>query len=312
MKRFSGVAVCAVLAVSMPAFAQRGGRGAGRGGAAAATGAQRTTGDSVGPYNKQIVDPAAADRGKHVYVQECVDCHGPTARGVDMTGPGTNSGPNLIRSLVVLHDRYGSELGPFLRKGHPLQSKQPASSLTEEQIVDLSHFLKQRVDDALKRSPMGDNINVITGDAAAGKAYFDGAGKCSTCHAVTAGGKNTLFDVSAKYADPVNLQQSMLFPGGGRGGRGGRGAAGAPTPPNPAAVTLTVTPPGGQPVTGEIVLYDDFDVQIRDAKGEVHRWTRTPALKIVKNDPLAAHHEILDTITDKNIHDLVVYLETLK
>ena len=310
MKRLTGVALCAMLAISVPAFAQRGGRGRG---AAAATGAQRTSGDSVGPYNKQVVDAAAAERGKHVYVAECVDCHGPTARGVDNNGPASNNGPNLVRSLVVLHDRYGSELGPFLKKGHPLQSKNPASSLTQEQIVDLSHFLKQRVDDALKRSPMGDNINIIKGDPAAGKAYFEGAGKCSTCHAVTAGGKNTLFDVSAKYADPVNLQQSMLFPGPGRGGRGGRGGAAAgPPAPNPAAVTLTVTPPGSQPVTGEIVLYDDFDVQIRDAQGQIHRWTRTPALKIVKNDPLAAHHEILDTITDKNIHDLVVYLETLK
>ena len=41
-------------------------------------------------------------------------------------------------------------------------------------------------------------------------------------------------------------------------------------------------------------------------------FNRTPALKVVKNDPLAAHHALLDTITDKNIHDVVAYLETLK
>lgn len=302
MKQLSGIALCAILLTAVPALAQRGGAA----GAAAATGALRTTGDSVGPYNKQIVDPAAADRGRHLYVAECVDCHGPTARGMD------NQGPNLVRSLVVMHDRVGTELGPFLKKGHPLQSKKPASGLTETEIADLSHFLKQRIDDALKRQPMGDNINVITGDVAAGKAYFAGAGKCSTCHALTAGGKLTLFNISAKYADPVNLQQAMLFPGGG-GGRGGRGGApGAAAPVTPGTVTLTVTPQGGQAVTGAIVLYDDFDVQIRDAAGKLHAWTRTPALKIVKNDPLQAHHEILDTITDKNIHDLVVYLETVK
>jgi hypothetical protein len=33
---------------------------------------------------------------------------------------------------------------------------------------------------------------------------------------------------------------------------------------------------------------------------------------VVKDDPLAAHHALLDTITDKNIHDVVAYLETLK
>jgi len=35
-------------------------------------------------------------------------------------------------------------------------------------------------------------------------------------------------------------------------------------------------------------------------------------LKVTKIDPLQAHHELLDRITDKNIHDLVAYLETLK
>ena len=50
------------------------------------------------------------------------------------------------------------------------------------------------------------------------------------------------------------------------------------------------------------------------ATGEARfvRFARTPALKVVKTDPLAAHHALLDTITDKNMHDVVAYLETLK
>src|ERR1700733_10689153 len=235
MKRISGLAALAALLVIPAAFAQQVGRGA----ATAATGAQRTTGDSIGPYNKQIVDPAAADRGRHLYATECVDCHGPTARGVD------NQGPNLIRSNVVLHDRVGSELGPFLKKGHPMQSKASAASLTDTQIADLSHFLKQRVDDALKRQPMGDHINIITGDAAAGKAYFEGEGKCTTCHSLTGTQPGNLTGIGARYADPVDLQQAMMFPSG-RGGRGGgRGAGRGGTPaPSTAPVMLTVTPAG--------------------------------------------------------------------
>ncbi len=46
-----------------------------------------------------------------------------------------------------------------------MQSKGSSANLTAPQIADLSHFLKQRIDDALKRQPMGDHINVITGDA---------------------------------------------------------------------------------------------------------------------------------------------------
>jgi mono/diheme cytochrome c family protein len=285
MNRFERYALIAALLAggSVFALAQR---------PAAATGAQRTSGDSIGPYNKQIVDPAAADRGRHLYAIECVECHGPTARGSD-------TGPNLIRSNVVLHDRVGSELGPFMKKGHPMQSKTSSASLTNEQIADLSHFLKQRVDDALKRQPMGDHINIITGDPAAGKAYFEGAGKCVSCHSVT----GNLAGIGGRFAEPVDLQQAMLFPTG-RGGRG-RGASTAP-------VKLTVTPSGGQAVTGDLVFLDDFDAQLRDSAGKLHTWTRTPNLKVEKTDPLAGHHELLDRITDKNIHDLVVYLETVK
>jgi mono/diheme cytochrome c family protein len=255
-------------------------------------GAPRTSGDSVGPYDKQVVDPAAAARGQAVYAVECVDCHGPTARG-------TATGPNLIRSVVVLHDKVGSELGPFMKKGHPLQSKKPSDSLTADQVAGLSHFLKARIADALKRQPMGDNINVIRGDAAAGKAYFDGEGKCAGCHT----GAHSLAGVAARYPDPVDLQQAMLFPTGRGRGRG--------APPS-APVMLTVTPAGGQAVTGTLVFLDDFGVQLRDASGTLRSWSRSPTLKVVKTDPLAAHHELLDRVTDKNVHDLVVYLETMK
>ena len=48
------------------------------------------------------------------------------------------------------------------------------------------------------------------------------------------------------------------------------------------------------------------------AHGEYRSFKRTPELKVVKNDPLQAHHELLDQYTDKNIHDIVAYLDTLK
>jgi hypothetical protein len=65
-------------------------------------------------------------------------------------------------------------------------------------------------------------------------------------------------------------------------------------------------------VTGVLVYMDDFVVSLQDGTGAYRSFRRTPALKVDKNDPLAAHHALLETITDKNIHDLVAYLETLK
>ena len=57
---------------------------------------------------------------------------------------------------------------------------------------------------------------------------------------------------------------------------------------------------------------DDLFVTFRDASGAMRVVRRVPGLKVVKNDPLQAHHDLLDRITDKNIHDLVAYLETMK
>ena len=62
-----------------------------------------------GPTERQRVDNASADRGRLVYTQYCINCHGGTAKGTDR-------GPDLIRSAVVLRDRLGNGIGPAVRK----------------------------------------------------------------------------------------------------------------------------------------------------------------------------------------------------
>jgi cytochrome c oxidase cbb3-type subunit III len=57
---------------------------------------------------------------------------------------------------------------------------------------------------------------------------------------------------------------------------------------------------------------DDFNVSLRDASGQYRSFVRTPDVKVEKSDPYAAHIALLDQYTDKNIHDVVAYLETLK
>jgi mono/diheme cytochrome c family protein len=241
----------------------------------------------AGPADRHVVDPAAADRGKKTYAAECLSCHGSQARGSD-------KGPNLIRSVLVLHDRNGSELGPFLKKGHRGTS---GASFTPAQIEDLANFVHQRVYETLRSSPTFDVQNVLTGDREAGLKYFTGEGKCTACHSAT----GDLAGIGSRYDAPT-LQQRFVFPRAGRG----RGApAGKP-------VTVTVTPPSDAPVSGVLVQMDDFTVSLRDANGEYHSWKRAPGLSVVKNDPYAAHIELLDKMTDQNMHDVVAYLERLK
>jgi len=246
-----------------------------------------------GPGDKHNVDAAGADRGRTVWAAECITCHGTQARG-------TERGPNLMRSDVLLRDRYASELGPFLKKGHTLQSGKPTSSLSDAQIEDLSHFLHQRLNEILAKGVgFFKSSQVLTGDATAGAAYFNGVGKCATCHTDTA---HALAGIGGRYT-PVDLQQRFLFPP-----RGGRAGA-----PNPAtAITVTVTPATGPAVSGNLVQMDDFDVTLRDANGVTRVFHRVPGMNVVKTDPLRAHQLLLDTISDKQMHDVVAYLATLK
>ena len=192
---------------------------------------------------------------------------------------------------------------PFLRKGHPVQSGPPTTSYTEAQTKDLSHFLHERVNDTLRGSPIFTVQNVLTGNRQAGETWFNGAGGCRTCHSPT----GDLAGIGTRY-DPPTLQQRLLFPlPPGRGMRG-RPPAGKPQKP----VTVRVTTACGQTAEGALVYIDDFNVSLRDAAGHQRSCARTPDLKVVKNDPYAAHIALLDVYTDANMHDIVAYLESLK
>jgi cytochrome c oxidase cbb3-type subunit 3 len=247
----------------------------------------------AGASDKQVVDEEAANRGKVTYIAQCITCHGPKARG-------TEQGVDIVRSLVVLKDRYGDTIGPFLQKGHPTQSGVSSASFTKAQIEDLSHFLHQKVGDTLRTGPYNKVLNILTGDPKAGEAYFHGPGKCSTCHS-TAG---DLAGIGKKY-DPPALQLKVVFPQTVAFGR--RAATGTKQP-----VTVTVTSSSGERITGVLDHMDDFNVSLRDASGQYRSFARTPGVKVEKSDPYAAHIALLDQYTDRDIHDVVAYLETLK
>src|SRR6266851_1731557 len=256
----------------------------------------------AGAADSHVVDDAGAERGKSLYISECITCHGVKARGGNNNLPSNQQGPDLVRSLVVLHDRYGNEIGPFLAKGHPLQSGRHPSSLKAEQVADVAHFLHQKVYNTLRSGPELQIQNVLTGDPKAGAAYFNDAGKCGTCHSPT----GDLKGIGRKY-DPPTIQSKFLFRHSvGFGRRGGSASA----KENP--VTVTVTQSNGEVVDGRLVALDDFNVSLRDSQGNYRSFKIEESLKVVKHDPYAMHVTLLDQYTDKDIHDIVAYLESLK
>ena len=271
--RVSGMAVCAIAAWLWTGAAPAGqaGRGA------------------------RQFDQDAVDRGAQILVRHCAFCHGSNARGAA-------GGPDLLRSPMVMEDENGKEIGEFLKVGRP-DKGMPKVDLTAEEVSDLATFLHAGIAAAANRGAYK-ILNILTGDAKAGEAFFNGAGRCSTCHSAA----GDLKGIGAKY-DPVALQSRFIMPPRGRGGSG-RGAA---VEPQAAPASVTVTLPSGESVTGAMVRLTDFDVTLRDGSGATRSWLRngdTP--KVVVNDPLKPHFDLLTRWTDTDMHNMTAYLATLK
>jgi len=226
----------------------------------------------------------AVERGQKQFVIQCAGCHGADARGDD-------NGPDLVRSVIVLDDEQGSLIGPVVRKGVPNQGM-PAFNLSDVQIRDLAAFLRERTQAAINRNayPLQ---NLLTGNAKDGEAFFKGTGRCNTCHSAT----GDLAGLASRFT-PAQLQTRFLYPRGGRGG-------------TPKATTATVTPRTGPAVSGTLESIDDFTVGLRDSEGYYRSFSRD-AIKLDIRDPLAAHVQLLKQYTDKNLHDVLAYLVTLK
>jgi len=233
-------------------------------------------------------DPASVARGQQTFVASCGFCHG-------SRGKGGEKGPDLLRSVLVLDDENGKSIGRVILKGRP-EKGMPKFAMTDQQIADIANFLHQSIYSAADRDSY-QTLNIVTGDAKAGEAYFNGAGKCASCHSVA----GDLKGIGTKY-EPVALQDRFLMP-----------RENGPAPALKSVVTVTVTPPTGKPVTGPLLWIDDFNVAFRDDQGNYVSFARNgdiPGVEI--HNPFKPHLDMILTYTDTDIHNLTAYLVTLK
>jgi cytochrome c oxidase cbb3-type subunit 3 len=75
--------------------------------------------------------------------------------------------------------------------------------------------------------------------------------------------------------------------------------------------TVVVTLPSGEQVKGPLAHADDFVIALRDSYGWYRSFSRD-RVKVEFQDPLAAHRDLLDKLTQADVHNLFAYLETLK
>lgn len=258
---------------------------------------------------RTLADPAIVARGKTLFEINCRLCHGADLRGGDM------GGVNLLRSNLVLTDQHGELILPVVKGGRNnpgMPVMPPFPQIPDDDVKAIAEYIhavaftmRGQGNPPASETPVV--LNILVGDASAGKAYF--AAKCSSCHSES----GDLQGLATRISDPVQLQNTWVAGGGGGRGGGGRGGRGGAAAPNRRELRVTVTPPGGQKIEGRLDRLDDFIVTLTPADGVQRTFTRNGDVpKIELQDPLAAHKQLLSVYTDKDIHDVTAYLVTLK
>ena len=221
--------------------------------------------------------PAVGDatNGRQLFDTNCGYCHG---RGGQQ---GTEL--DLPQSKFVQSDQFEDGLGEFLRQGRPDQGMPQFTMFSDQEVADLAAWIR-----TLKGRKRGvDLADLLTGNVEAGKVYFNGAGKCSTCHSPT----GDLAGVGSRYVG-TQLMKQMLYP----------------TDPKKK---ITVFLPSGSTVSGTLAHVDQFTVALRDADGYYRSWF-IDRVRYSVDAPVDVHAELLRRYTDRDIHNLYAYLQTLK
>ena len=226
--------------------------------------------------------PALIESGQSLFLQNCAFCHGRDAGGGE-------TGPDLTQSKLVADDVNGDKIGAVVRNGRP-DKGMPRFALSEAEVSSLVAFVHTRK--TLAESQVGgrrgvDVEDLQTGNAEAGKRYFNGTGGCAACHSPT----KDLAGVATRFQG-LKLEQRMLYPHG-------------------AVADATVTLPDGQSVSGKLLYNDEFTVGLQTDSGWYRSWP-VSQVKVQVKAPAEAHADLLSKYTDDDIHNLMAYLQTLR
>jgi cytochrome c oxidase cbb3-type subunit 3 len=168
----------------------------------------------------------------------------------------------------------------------------PRFSMSEQDLDGIVAFIHEQKA-RYEKHPGGrrrvDAADLQTGNAEAGKQYFNGAGTCSNCHSPT----GDLAGIAKRFKG-LKLEMRFLYP------REAKNSA-----------TATVTSGSGETVKGKVVYHDEFTLGIRDDAGWYRAWP-VSRIKYKIDAPVEAHAELLGKYTDDDIHNLMAYLQTLR
>jgi cytochrome c oxidase cbb3-type subunit III len=226
--------------------------------------------------------PADIENGARLYQSSCAGCHGPNGDGI--------AGFELMRGQY----RRGTtdlDLVGIIRNGLP-GTPMPPSSFTDAQAFTIVGYLRSRTPSA-GRAPVA-----ISGDAARGRAIYEGKGQCTTCHRVNGVGPRVAPDLSEIGAirSAADLQQKLLDPN-------------AVVRPGNRYFTAVTT--SGATITGRLLNQDTFTIQLIDSNERLVSLSKSNLREhgFVKTSPMPSYR---DTLTGQETADVVSYLTSLK
>ncbi|MET7402200.1 cytochrome c [Dactylosporangium sp. NPDC005572] len=152
---------------------------------------------------------AAAERGKAIYEQSCITCHGRNAQGVE------DRGPSLIGvGSAAVEFQVNTGRMPLARQEAQAERKQP--QLTEQQAADLGAYIQELGGGPQLPSAesLDEQVRKATEDsktlAHGGELYRV---NCSSCHAFSTGGgalSSGKFAPSLQHSTNRDIYAAML------------------------------------------------------------------------------------------------------
>ena len=237
----------------------------------------------LGGGNAVLAQHATAfdiEDGGRAYESACANCHGPDG---DLIA-GTDFRRGLFRRPLS-----DEQITDIILAGIPNTPMPPTPGMSEEQAVRVVAYLRSMAAEG--------GIVGAGGDAARGRALFEGKGQCTDCHRVDGRGSRTGPDLSRIGLErrAVELEQSLLNP---------------QAEVQPDNRFYTVTPGDGEQITGRLLNHDTFTVQLIDADERLRSFNKADLLEHgFADSPMPSVRGELD---EQEIADILTYLVSLR
>jgi putative heme-binding domain-containing protein len=217
--------------------------------------------------------------GAALYTSKCVTCHGTQGDGIG----GVNLRSGTFRNAALDRD-----LERFIRAGSP--AGMPPFALDAADMAGIVAYLRNM--------NYFDTTAVKTGDAARGRAIFNGKGACTGCHRVGGAGSRVAPNLSdigvARSAG--SLQRSLLDPS---------------SQMMPINRPVRVVTKDGTTINGRRLNEDTYSLQIIDDHEGLHSLVKANLREytIATTSPMPSYR---GKLADEEIADVLAYLLSLK